>query len=536
MNSYRMLRLLRATILVFFAFFFTIDGMAQDANAVFDKRYTEVFKHMGSISRETSGGSVDSLLKVSINPHQKSKSLMLKAIMSIISDQKSDALFYAVESEKEAMKSGVTHMQVRTAGFLSTLFIDAGLFQEALVYIDKAEKANAKMKESPEYSITQLKINDERAFYEYQNENFENAIAIQEKSKILIDQMDKEEQSGHLLYHHEAMGASYVGLKEYEKARERFQLALALMETTSNSLLEPKLYNGMAQVELQTQNYPEALGYLNRAESILDKNKEDGVQIMIYKSFSDYYKALDMHKEALHYEKLYSNAFNEKTRTTQGVFNELIKKSHETQKVNQTRIVYLIAFSGLAILLIIALLVRLRLIRKQERIKYEDLIKNINSNSPLNVQVKKAVRVKAVESSGEEQKKEPKMSKETEERILEALEKLEEELFFIKKDISLAALAAQLDTNTRYISYVVNIHKGKDFNNYINELRVRYIIKKFQTDSQYLSYKLAYIADEAGFSSHSKFTAVFKNFTGISPSVFITHIQKEISEKAGMIK
>lgn len=37
-----MLRPLRATIFVFFAFFFTIDGMAQDVNAVFDKRYKTI--------------------------------------------------------------------------------------------------------------------------------------------------------------------------------------------------------------------------------------------------------------------------------------------------------------------------------------------------------------------------------------------------------------------------------------------------------------------------------------------------------------
>lgn len=75
------------------------------------------------------------------------------------------------------------------------------------------------------------------------------------------------------------------------------------------------------------------------------------------------------------------------------------------------------------------------------------------------------------------------------------------------------------------------MYKGKDFNNYINELRIRYIIRKFQTDSSYLSYKLAYIAEQAGFSSHSKFAAIFKNFTGLSPSVFIAHIRKEALEK-----
>ena len=108
---------------------------------------------------------------------------------------------------------------------------------------------------------------------------------------------------------------------------------------------------------------------------------------------------------------------------------------------------------------------------------------------------------------------------------------MEKELFFAEKDISLAALATQLDTNTKYLSYVINAHKRKDYNNYINELRVRYIIKKFQNDSRYLSYKLAFIANEASFSSHSKFTAIFKNFTGLSPSVFIIYIQKEVLEK-----
>lgn len=139
--------------------------------------------------------------------------------------------------------------------------------------------------------------------------------------------------------------------------------------------------------------------------------------------------------------------------------------------------------------------------------------------------------IKDIKRSKEEQKKEFMMPKETEERILENLANLEKELFFTQKDISLAALATQLGTNTKYLSYVINMYKGKDFNNYINELRIRYIIRKFQTDSSYLSYKLAYIAEQAGFSSHSKFAAIFKNFTGLSPSVFIAHIRKEALEK-----
>ena len=516
---------------VFLIFLLTSKIKAQNDNSKFDKRYTEVFHKMGGASKESSEKSVDSLIKISTNPYQKSKSLMLKAIMNIISDHKSEALFYAIESEKEANESGVLHMQVRTAGFLSTLFIDAGLYEEALVYIEKAENVNEKMKDSPEYSITQLKINDERAFYEYQNNNYKKAIAIREKSKALIDKMDKKEQLSHLLYHHESMGANYVGLKAYEKAREHFNISLNLMENTSNKLLEPKLYNGLAQVELHDKNYSKALEYLNKAADILRSNQEDRVQIMIYKSFANYYKAIGMHKEALEYEELYSKAFNEKTLTTQKVFNELIKKSNQTREVNQTKINYLISFLIFALLSIVVLAIRIIFIRKQERIKYEELIKNINLNLPLNTPNQDNNNTPNKEYLLEQQKKEPIMSKETEERILSDLTTLETELFFTQKDMSLSLVALKLNTNIRYLSYVINANKDKSFNNYINELRIRYIIKKIQTTPKYLDYKLSYIAEEAGFSSHSKFAAVFKVFTGLSPSTFINHIQKENSKK-----
>ncbi|WP_337059076.1 AraC family transcriptional regulator [Elizabethkingia meningoseptica] len=34
------------------------------------------------------------------------------------------------------------------------------------------------------------------------------------------------------------------------------------------------------------------------------------------------------------------------------------------------------------------------------------------------------------------------------------------------------------------------------------------------------------LAEEAGFSSHSKFATVFKNIAGVSPSYFIRYIEK----------
>lgn len=92
--------------------------------------------------------------------------------------------------------------------------------------------------------------------------------------------------------------------------------------------------------------------------------------------------------------------------------------------------------------------------------------------------------------------------------------------------MSLAVLAGQLETNTKYLSEVINKYKEKNFNVYINELRVNYLVSLLKNDATYLNYKVSYLADVAGFSSHSSFTTVFKSITGMSPNTFIQQLIK----------
>lgn len=113
------------------------------------------------------------------------------------------------------------------------------------------------------------------------------------------------------------------------------------------------------------------------------------------------------------------------------------------------------------------------------------------------------------------------MSCEVKEEILKKLAAFEEGCKFTDKHFNLSALSVKLKTNTKYLSYVINNCKKKDFNSYINELRILYIIKKMEENPAYLHYKISYLADESGFSSHSKFTSVFKSVVGMSPSRYM---------------
>lgn len=119
---------------------------------------------------------------------------------------------------------------------------------------------------------------------------------------------------------------------------------------------------------------------------------------------------------------------------------------------------------------------------------------------------------------------------ETEQKLLKKLAKFEQSQKFLQPDISLTGLAKSMDTNTKYLSDVINRNKQVNFNQYINDQRIQYIIEKMKSEPKYLNYKMFYLAEECGFSSQSSFSTVFKSVTGISPLSFIKFLKNEIKD------
>lgn len=120
-----------------------------------------------------------------------------------------------------------------------------------------------------------------------------------------------------------------------------------------------------------------------------------------------------------------------------------------------------------------------------------------------------------------------KISEETEEQILKGLASFENNVEFLKGDISLAYLASELKVNTKYLSEVLNSRMNENFNTYINRLRVEYIVKKLKNNPEFLKYKISYLAEITGYSSHSSFTTAFKGITGVPPTKFIGVLKRE---------
>lgn len=113
------------------------------------------------------------------------------------------------------------------------------------------------------------------------------------------------------------------------------------------------------------------------------------------------------------------------------------------------------------------------------------------------------------------------------EDILTHLDHFEKDFTFLNSEINLNQLATLWNTNRSYLSTLINQYKGKSFTDYINQLRIDYLLKKFEEDSKWQKYKIAHLAELLGFSSSRSFSNAFLKATGISPSFYIQKLQSE---------
>lgn len=113
------------------------------------------------------------------------------------------------------------------------------------------------------------------------------------------------------------------------------------------------------------------------------------------------------------------------------------------------------------------------------------------------------------------------ISKEIVEAVLLRLNAFEQNKGFLSTKVSLTSLSKSLETNSSYLSKIINHTQGKTFKNYLNDLRVQYAHETLKTDPQQRKYTIEAIAYDFGFKSAENFSKKFKAAYGMYPSKFM---------------
>ncbi|WP_374442559.1 helix-turn-helix domain-containing protein [Epilithonimonas sp.] len=320
----------------------------------------------------------------------------------------------------------------------------------------------------------------------------------------------------------------YISVNKIDKAERS---AVNIQEKLNNKpqyiFLRAFNLDNFGKINFLKKDYQKSAQNLNDALQIIDKKPFLPLKNRIYDDLSKNY--LVMKNEQL-YQKYYSAYREETDRLDQSKkeairnlirLNDLYEKKRLDQSFEKSlnKIMIILGIAFFAVLSII-------LLTMAERRKAKSFQKQIDFYSKQQILIKKnELKNPTAENKDPEVLKKPLLiSKEKELDILARLEEFEKSDKFLNRDMSLAVLAGQLDTNTKYLSEIINKYKQKNYNNYINELRINHIAYLLTTEPAYLSYKVSYLAEKAGFSSHSAFTTVFKSVTGISPNTYIRQL------------
>lgn len=371
----------------------------------------------------------------------------------------------------------------------------------------------------------------------------EVSIAI-EKSKFLsnqsklqepIDALKKEEATvakiakdfkDIALHYNIALGQLYLRQKNLALAQKQFELALSNLnqQNVENAYAKIDVLNGLALVHFLKNEYGEAITLSKEAMSYVERIGNLFSQIKVNQLQSEIYLAMN---DVANYKQINSNFFElqseaegqeqEAINTSFNLISDEYADGYSDEKSKYIKIIYIVSGLFLIVILISFLFWQKIAANKKRLVEIINYIEITRSNLMTSFSIT-------------DKKSEPKKNvilKETEEHILNKLKRFESSKRFINKDISLAVLAGQLDSNTKYLSEIINTHYNVNFNTYINKLRVNYIIEKLKTDPNFINYKISYLAENCGFSSHSSFATVFKTITGISPVKFIELLNQE---------
>jgi AraC-like DNA-binding protein len=95
------------------------------------------------------------------------------------------------------------------------------------------------------------------------------------------------------------------------------------------------------------------------------------------------------------------------------------------------------------------------------------------------------------------------------ESILIKLDEFEKTMRYTNNHYTLNKLANELETNSTYLSKIINDYKNQNFPNYLKELRVSLAIYRLKNESKFGTFTIQAIAEEIGFKTAQSFSKAF---------------------------
>lgn len=257
-------------------------------------------------------------------------------------------------------------------------------------------------------------------------------------------------------------------------------------------------YVNLIEISKKLKDDKKQLYYLNRLIEI-DKNLNDDGHLLS-KNVSQYYDTPHLLSEK---EKIIS-------------------------KINDEKQIYILLGCSIFTVLVFAVFYLIK-IKREKKILDKRFYELINSKNDLEQQTLNDTN-RSVKPLTNEKNNIKSFDLPIAKELLEKLIKFEKEFGYLELNLKLVDLADRFDTNSTYLSKTINHYKGKNFSQYLNDLRIGCAVDKLKKDKKLRRYTIKALAEEFGFNNSESFAKAFHSYTGLQPSYFIKKINENTIE------
>lgn len=342
-----------------------------------------------------------------------------------------------------------------------------------------------------------------------------------------FNEPDFSQERGYFL---KSKGLSEYSNNKYDSAIDYLTQSLDLIKEDFAWKSVDYFYIGKSYLALKNENL--AISNFKKIDSIFSKQDfilpelRENYEILInhYKGKNDAKQQLFYTTQLLKADSIISRDFAYLSPKVHREYdtNALLEEKGKLEKANIWSSVFITFLAFLAAFLIFTLYKKFKKEKDilQKYFLLQEKLQNHNYTRPESI-------VPTVSSVNHDDKK-THIAETIKEELLYKLKIFEEKKQFTQKGLTIQKLAIQLDTNSNYLSHVINEHKGMNFNKYLGDLRIRHITKLLFEKNVYLNYTIDTLAKECGIASRQNFSDLFFEINGIRPTDFIRNRKKEL--------
>lgn len=316
-------------------------------------------------------------------------------------------------------------------------------------------------------------------------------------------------------------GIESLQAKDNSRARQYFQEQLqSLPEGLLGERIEISSLKGIAESYHREENNEMYISYLEKALQEAGNENIIDLTTTLSKKLEDLYANSGNSEKASEYHYKYLDAIQQIHETRLGTIGELnyfyeFKKQEEKARELQYKERRQTYITVTVILILVIVLVAAIIILRKNRFLHarnKTLYEHYQTLLNTEKEPKKSEEKYSHTNLNEEQRAE------LEARIKDVIENPE---YICKHEFGLKDLAKLVDSNTTYVSRVVNETYNESFSNVLSANRVKEACRRINEREDYQRITIEAIANDVGFKSRNAFLNAFKREVGLNPSEYI---------------